>query len=412
MSFGTVLAQSINIIVQPILTRIVSPESLGIYSYLISLATIIIPVASLKLDMLIVTEEDDDNAQYLTDTCIVISFLLSFISLFIIGLFYNLKIDNPFNRYGPIVFMLPIIILTNGLRFLFISYNNRYREYGLIAKVGVLREGSRAFFQVIYGIISPTVFGQVLGYAIAPIFGFRVQTKNYFLKLSNRKFASFSTIKAMFIEGKNQILYLVPSQFINSFSASLITIYISSLYSPKDLGYYSAGTRILLIPIVFISANVSKVIYKEIGDCVNNNRRTLNTLLKMIGGISIISVVGFALLYYIAPGFSELLFGKGYSVAGIYIRCLIVMYATRLISTSFSGLYTVFGKQQFELLLNVMIIMLATICYYYTKMVQAPIEVFLWMISISYGVVYIIMLLGYVILCKKHDKALEVIIDV
>ena len=56
MGLGTVLAQMINIVVQPILTRIFPTETLGIYTYLISLATMIIPVASLKLDMLIVSE--------------------------------------------------------------------------------------------------------------------------------------------------------------------------------------------------------------------------------------------------------------------------------------------------------------------------------------------------------------------
>ena len=66
MGLGTVLAQMINIVAQPILTRIFPAETLGIYTYIISLATMIIPVASLKLDMLIVSESDDKEAQYIT----------------------------------------------------------------------------------------------------------------------------------------------------------------------------------------------------------------------------------------------------------------------------------------------------------------------------------------------------------
>lgn len=41
MGLGTVLAQMINIVVQPILTRVFPAETLGIYTYLISLATMI-----------------------------------------------------------------------------------------------------------------------------------------------------------------------------------------------------------------------------------------------------------------------------------------------------------------------------------------------------------------------------------
>ena len=75
MGLGTVLAQMINIVVQPILTRVFPAETLGIYTYLISLATMIIPVASLKLDMLIVSEPNEKEAQYITDSA---CFLLLF----------------------------------------------------------------------------------------------------------------------------------------------------------------------------------------------------------------------------------------------------------------------------------------------------------------------------------------------
>ena len=122
MGLGTILAQTINIIAQPILTRIFSAEILGIYTYLISLATMIIPVASLKLDMLIVSEPDDIEAQYITDICIVINFLIFIIYSVIIWFAYTSSNINIFNKYGMIIFVVPVIVFTNGLRFLFISY--------------------------------------------------------------------------------------------------------------------------------------------------------------------------------------------------------------------------------------------------------------------------------------------------
>ena len=77
MGFGTVLAQMINVLVQPILTRIVSAETLGIYTYIVSLATMVIPVASLKMDMLIVSEKDDEQAQYITDVSLILDVIVS-----------------------------------------------------------------------------------------------------------------------------------------------------------------------------------------------------------------------------------------------------------------------------------------------------------------------------------------------
>ena len=72
MTLGTVLAQSINVFIQPILTRLYSPNVLGMYTVIVSIASIIIPVASLKIEMLIVSSESDIEAQKLTDLSILI----------------------------------------------------------------------------------------------------------------------------------------------------------------------------------------------------------------------------------------------------------------------------------------------------------------------------------------------------
>ena len=158
MGLGTVLAQMINIVAQPILTRIFPAETLGIYTYIISLATMIIPVASLKLDMLIVSESDDKEAQYITDACIIINIFISLIYALVIAVGYQITDNNIFNKYGIIIYIVPILVFTNGLRFLFISYLNRYKEYKTISIIAIIREAIRAIIQVGSGFLWGMLF--------------------------------------------------------------------------------------------------------------------------------------------------------------------------------------------------------------------------------------------------------------
>ena len=406
MGAGTVLAQLINVLVQPILTRIVPTEVLGIYTFIISLATMIIPIASLKMDMLIVSEADDNVAQYITDVCILICASVSFVYLIVICIAFIIPVSSIFKKYGAVVFLVPFIVFTNGLRFLFISYNNRYKQYKLIAGIGLLREGSRAVIQVASGIFQFGVVGQILGYALAPVFGFRRQTRDYIVKAKTRPKITFPVLKQILLNGKKQILYLVPAQFINSFSGSLVTICITSLYSAKALGYYSAGNRILDVPIIFIAANVSKVCYKEISEKVAKKEIVTPTLLKIIASISLVSLTGFGILYFIAPQLAEIVFGEGYYTAGVYIKCLCLMYAVRLVSSSFAGLFTVFGKQGFEFLLNSMLVVVAAVIFFIANSIGLQMEDYLWMMSIGYSLVYLVVLIGYIILCRKHDNTI------
>lgn len=408
MGLGTVLAQMINILAQPILTRLFPEETLGVYTYIVSLATIVIPVASLKLDMLIVSEPEEKESQYITDVCLYINILVMLVYFVVITIGYLMPGENVFNKYGAVIFIVPFLVLTNGIRFLFISYNNRYKRYKLISVVAIIREAVRAVVQVVAGVLKYGVLSLSFGYLISPVFGLRRQMEGYLEKLKSRKLANRKKTKdIIFNKGKKQILYLVPAQFINSFSASLITISITALFSAKVLGYYSAGIRILDIPIVFITANVSKVCYQRISENVAQNKPVLKLLMSVIAVLSLISFCGFAVLYFIAPRLSAIVFGNNYEVAGYYIRCLCAMYAIRLIATSFAGIYTVFKKQNFELILNILLIMVAAISYFVCRHYSLEITSYLKIICGGYSIVYAIMLIGYIVCCFQYDKEVE-----
>ncbi|MBI5995333.1 lipopolysaccharide biosynthesis protein [Clostridium perfringens] len=407
MGLGTVLAQLINVILQPILTRIIPTEQLGIYTYIISLANIVIPIASLKMDMLVVSEKDENQAQLITDLSIYIILLVSVVYLIIIFIGYFLPNKNMFNKYGSVIFIIPLLVFTNGMRFLFISYNNRYKEYKVISLVAIVREAMRAVFQVGSGLITGGAFWQILGYGISPLIGLRLQMKKYKELKKIRKILSFSQCFDLIKnKGYRQITYLVPAQFINSFSTSIITISITNLFSATTLGYYSAGVRLLEIPMIFITANVSKVCYQKISENVSKKKTVMDIILPVTIIMAVISLCGFGILYIIAPVFSELVFGNGYSIAGTYIRCFCIMYAVRLLSGCFTGICTIFNKQSFELIINIILLAVAGSGYLLGNILRLDIYEYLRYISIGYTFVYLILLGQYLYLCLKHDKLL------
>lgn len=406
MSSATIIAQLINVLVQPILTRIVPPEVLGEYTYLISLANIIIPVASLKLDMLIVSEKEESIAQYLTDACILICAFVSVLYLVVIGVGYLIGLEI-FRSHGALIFIVPLVVFTNGVRFIFIGYNNRYKQYKVIGIVGIIRESARAIIQIVSGIFSFGVFGQIIGYAIAPFWGFRRQTRDYISSFKGRQSIDKLRFVDMIKIGQQQILYLVPSQFINSFANSIVIIFISTLFTADQLGYYSAGTRLLEIPMIFIASSVSKVCYKQISEDVANRRRTMKTFGGISAIIGSISFAAFGMLFFIAPQFAGFVFGDGYEIAGTYIRCYCLMYAVRLVSSSFAGLFTIFSYQKYELFVNIFLIICSALCYIYAKLTGINMVNFLILISVVYTIVYLSMWGGYFALCYKHDLSLK-----
>ncbi|RHE52763.1 hypothetical protein DW732_02755 [Collinsella sp. AM28-11LB] len=407
MGLGTLLAQGINVLIQPLLSRIFPASDLGIYTFVISVANILIPIASLKLDLLIVSEKDDMRAQYITDICVLACFFVAF------GLFFFLIVCKIFFpnvvllQYGSLIYFAPILVLTNGLRFLFISYNNRYKEYKLISKLEALRELVRAAIQTASGFLIFGAQGLLAGYAVAPVLGYRLQMKRYFQGLKNRPRITFSQIKGLLIRGRKQIMFIMPAQLINSFSSSLVTMMIGALFSASALGYYSMGVRVLDVPIMFISSNVSKVCFQRICESVSESQPISKTIAKLVLILSAVSIATFGVVFLAAVPLCELIFGQGYGIAGSYIRCLCLMYAMRLVATSFSGSFTAFGKQKYELFLNVALVLAAFIVYGLSIACSWPMESFLKAIGFGYSIMYACMLAGVLCCCFKFDRQLK-----
>lgn len=73
-----------------------------------------------------------------------------------------------------------------------------------------------------------------MGYAVSPLFGLNIQMRNYLKELKERPRINLKKFKEIvLVKGKRQILFLVPAQFINSFSASLVTISITALFQQR-----------------------------------------------------------------------------------------------------------------------------------------------------------------------------------
>ena len=73
---GTVLANLIVVALQPLLSRIYSPEEFGTFTIYLSIIGMLAPAGSLKFEGAIVLPESDKKASALTLGSIIISFLI------------------------------------------------------------------------------------------------------------------------------------------------------------------------------------------------------------------------------------------------------------------------------------------------------------------------------------------------
>ncbi len=403
LGLGTIAAQLINIVIQPVLTRLITPEELGTYAFIINMANIMIPVASLKLTMLVVISEDNIKADRLTTTSIFTAFLISFISLLFLIIMLIVG-NNIFSSIGIVILIVPLIILTNGIRFVFTSHNNREKKYKLMSKVDILREILKGIIQVFSGILGGGALGQAIGYAASPLLGLKLQSANYLEYRKRQKRFRFSDVISVYKENIRHVLYMVPAQLINSLSYALITFSIVSLFSPKEAGYYAISYMILGLPLVLISNNVGRVYLQNLSSLHQEGKSLWKNYLSFVGILSAISFTGFAILALFAPSATELIFGSGYREAGEYIKILCVMYIFRFVASSIISGYAFFNKQIMDVLFQSILVIFGLTAHGITMYFKLNIYEYLNIISFAYATIYIFIILNLGYISFKHPK--------
>ena len=113
------------------------------------------------------------------------------------------------------------------------------------------------------------------------------------------------------------------------------------------------------------------------------------------------------MLYFLSPALCRIIFGSPYEVSGIFIQHLCPMYCIRFVTSSFSGLFTAYRKQHFEIIYNIMLFLSTVLAYYFAQLNQYDIHQFLSLINICTSLVYFSQLITYIYTAFKFDNQIE-----
>src|SRR5688500_14561464 len=94
---GTGIAQIIPIAMAPVISRIYSPEDVGVFTVFLSISTIFSVIATARYELAIILPKSDEDAFTIVFLSLAINLIISSL-LFIIVLFFNQNICNWLNN--------------------------------------------------------------------------------------------------------------------------------------------------------------------------------------------------------------------------------------------------------------------------------------------------------------------------
>lgn len=396
---GTAVAQITAIAVSPIISRLFTPEDIGVLSVYTSTLSMLASFATMKFDMAIPIADDDDNAINIMGLSILSALVISAIVLLLTlssgDTFVSILDAAPLRPY---LWLLSIGVIAIGLYTTILHWAMRKRDYRSITKTKVNQGFAKAVVQVGSGVLG---FGPV-GLIIGEIFGQALGTSTLAKRLftSERlliKEINVRHMKSMASRYRKFPLISSWSTLLNTAGLQMPVLILSALYGSGVTGSFGFAKKIVSVPLSFIGIAISQAFFSEGASLSKDDpekllRLTIKTAKRLL-------VLGFAIasiLIVLGPWLFALVFGPAWQEAGVYAQVLSFMLIVRFAVNPISQALSIIEKQGTQFLLDLVRLLLVFAAFYLSKLLGltafGAVVMYTVAMTIVYSITYLVII--------------------
>ncbi len=366
---GTAVAQVLlPFLFMPILGRLYEPEVRGIYGVYVVITNITQQIACFRYDYAIVVADNDEEAG---GAFVLSAFLAVLFSAALSLLMWPIipPLAQRFNLTGGAentLWMVPLTTLICGLTTALNYFNVRHEKYKVISASNIIRVSVMLITQIVLGYLGASYWGMIVGQFLSYFFGnfrmmmtlkgriHRYMLNLEFLKRVARKNAAFPK-------------FMLPSAIVNSFSQSMMGLFIPMQYGNIMNGYYSQINTLLGQPLVLVSNAVSQVFLRGASEDRHNGEKLSKTFATVTKWLTILSIFPFGILLLWGDPIIPWFLGPKWAPVPDYLKYLIPLFMVRFIVNPVTNSAIALGRQkavmvwQFFLLFTVSVPSLLTL---------------------------------------------------
>lgn len=338
---GSILAQLVSILMQPLIRRLFSPSDFGVFTVYMSIVGICIIFSSLKYDDAIVLPRADKESINLLGLSLILNFsinIIIFITFICAGKrligFFNLPKDFP----SVIFLVIPFGVFLSSSYGALNSWLIRKQKYVAVSVNKLVRRSTEGASQVIIasfrqsnGLIFSDIIGQAANVATASL-----QARRNKLNLN---LLSWQKIRYVIKKYSEFPKYNLLPALMSTCSYLLPPIFINKYYSSESAGFFDLSKMVLSIPLAFIAASFSSVLLQKISEKFNNKESIVKDLKPVFYMVLVISSLEIFAITIWGESIFNIAFGTQWNYSGTISRILVWSFAVNFIISSFTSLF-------------------------------------------------------------------------
>jgi O-antigen/teichoic acid export membrane protein len=353
---GTATAQVLTVAASPVLTRLYLPEHLGVLGLILSVYSVLGPLACWRYEQAIILPAEDEAAAPILRLALLTTGIMLLVSLVVV-LSIGPRLAATFARPAArdwlwvIPALLPLAGLYQALRLALC----RSRRFGSIALGRVARAGIGGGVQIGVGwLIAPGAAGLVAGYLLG------IALESLVLLGAAKRLVGaglgagcgLGELKFLAFRYRKFPLFAVPGALSNLLALELPTLLLAILFTPKDVGFYWLSSRLLIMPAALVGETTGAVFSQRLAAMRARGQSGAALTTRLFTCLLILALVPIGVLLVVAPGLFGLVFGPDWVEAGQYARALVPAQLMLFAALPLTQAFFVYEKQELGLIWN------------------------------------------------------------
>jgi len=360
---GSVAAQALPLLAAPMITRLCTPEQLGVFSVWFGIVSIAAVVATLRLEAAMILDAGVAEQRACFD---VVAYAATLLALLLTALApAAAALGLPLAQSLPWFALLTIGIgmWLVALMQTVLAYGTSRQAFGRAARAKVAAAGAIVVAQLLLLFSGATgialMAGQLLGLALGLVVAVRLLAP----PLAGVGIRPTPVQRAYLAKHRAFWTFALPADLINAVAGQLPLLLIGAKHGVLAAGLFALTQRVLSAPIALLASSVLEVFkrqsvqdFHDLGNCAKTYRHTFKVLVALACGPTLI-------LFFFSPQLFAWVFGPNWREAGELARLLAPLCFFRFVASPLSYVFYVAGKQKIDLLWQIALLLLTLVAF-------------------------------------------------
>jgi O-antigen/teichoic acid export membrane protein len=353
---GTALAQSLNLLLAPVLTRIYKPLEFGQYALFVSFLNVATVGVSLRYELGIVAVHTERKAAELAFAACLFAIPTSVLGGVILLLLIRFSIlgFNALPNYSSVFMFCTLLFVGvfSVVRYWFV----RQERFGCISQALIVQNGVRCLAQVVLGAVGGQIGGLLGGEILGRSAGMGQMLSSAFRRIKPLILSSNpASIAEVLRENWQFPVYSFPSSLVDGAAANICVPLLVWYYGANWGGYFSLVQRVLAVPILLISVSVADAFQARLAIYLRNEPASVKQLFRKTSlGLLWVGLVPTALLVWCGEWAIRFVFGQAWAPAGKMAAIIAPYFLAQFIVSPLSRLVFVLEGQRWKLVYDIL----------------------------------------------------------